>query len=193
MLAYHRNRGTSPEALLDGATCRDHGLRTALLAARHQMEKTPLSSVEAFWTEFAEATGVEAPYEAWAFGGDDMPDLATELALLVRDGPKRATASLVSSYDKDGELFPTVGVYSVILDGDGSPVCIIQTTSVEVSHFGDVDEQFAWDEGEGDRTLADWRRSHIWFFEADGTPVTDDDLVVLERFGESLAQIVAAT
>lgn len=139
-------------------------------------------SIEAFWAEFATATGVEAPYDAWAFGGDAMPDLATELALLVRDGPKRATTSLVSSFDDGDEPFPRVGVYTVILDGAGEPVCIIRTTQVGTARFGDVDEAFAWDEGEGDRTLEDWRRSHIWFFEADGTPVTDDDLVVLERF-----------
>lgn len=111
-----------------------------------------------------------------------MTELATKLALLVRDGPKRATTALASSFDEKDEPFPVVGTYSVILDGVGEPVCIIQTTRVDTVRFGDVDEQFAWDEGEGDRTLEDWRRSHLWFFEADGTPMTDDDLVVLERF-----------
>lgn len=140
-------------------------------------------AVEAFWAEFAFAAGVvDADFQAWAFGGDGMTELATELALLVRDGPKRATTALASSFDEEDEPFPVVGAYSVILDGAGQPVCIIQTTRVETVRFGDVDEEFAWAEGEGDRTLEDWRRSHIWFFEADGTPVTDDDLVVLERF-----------
>lgn len=37
----------------------------------------------------AEATRVEPPYVAWAFGGDDTPELATELGLPLRDGPKR--------------------------------------------------------------------------------------------------------
>jgi uncharacterized protein YhfF len=139
-------------------------------------------SVRAFWGEFVGSTGVDAPYTAWAFGGDDMPELATELALLVRDGPKRATASIASSFEEDGEPFPAVGDYSVILDGTGEPVCIILTTRVDTARFGDVDEEFAWVEGEGDRTLEDWRRGHIWFFEEDGTPVTDDTLMFLERF-----------
>lgn len=110
-----------------------------------------------------------------------MPELATELALLVRDGTKRATTSLPSSFS-DVDPFPAVGDYSVILDGSGEPVCIIQTTRVDTVRFGDVDEEFAWVEGEGDRSLEYWRRAHLWFFEADGTPVTDDDVVVLERF-----------
>jgi uncharacterized protein YhfF len=144
----------------------------------HQNSET----VEAFWAEFVESTGVEAEYTAWAFGGDDMPELATELALLVRDGPKRATTSIASSFEADGEPFPAAGDYSVILDGAGQPVCIIRTTRVDIARFGDVDEEFAWTEGEGDRTLEYWRRVHIWFFEEDGTPVDEDELMALERF-----------
>jgi len=138
--------------------------------------------LEAFWRSFTDATGTDAPYEAWAFGGDDMPDLATELALLVRDGTKRGTTALLSSFDDPNEPAPVLGGYSVILGGTGQPVCIIQTTRLDTVPFGQVDEEFAWVEGEGDRTLEYWRRAHLWFFEADGTPVTDDDLVVLERF-----------
>ena len=57
----------------------------------------PSPAVEALWHGFAEATGVDAPYEAWGFGSDDTPELATELRLLVRDGPKRATTGLLAS------------------------------------------------------------------------------------------------
>src|SRR5206468_2949865 len=83
---------------------------------------------------------------------------ATELGLLVRDGPKRATASLRSAYE-DGEPIPRAGELSVILDGDGDPLCVIRTTHVEIRRFADVDEEFAWAEGEGDRSLAYWRRA----------------------------------
>jgi hypothetical protein len=143
---------------------------------------SPDPAVEAFWRAFTDATGVEAPYDAWAFGGDDTPELATELGLLVRDGPKRATTGLLASYEAEGEPLPVVGTYSVILDGAGLPLCIIRTTQVETMAFGEVDEEFAWVEGEGDRSLAYWRAAHERFFEAEGTPVGDGDLVVLERF-----------
>jgi uncharacterized protein YhfF len=138
--------------------------------------------IEAFWAEFVAATGIDGPYEAWAFGDPSLPDLATELALLVRDGPKRATAGLVSDYEDETEMLPAVGDLSVILDGEGSPVCVIRTTEVEVRRFGDVDEAFAWDEGEGDRTLDWWRRAHLWFFEQQGAHVDGDTLMVLEHF-----------
>jgi hypothetical protein len=140
------------------------------------------AEVDAFWRAFAGPAGVDAPYDAWAFGGDDTPELATELGLLVRDGPKRATTALLADHERDGEPLPAVGGYSVILDGSGEPLCIVRTTAVDTKPFGEVDEEFAWVEGEGDRSLSYWREAHIRFFANEGTPISDDDLVVLERF-----------
>ncbi len=65
--------------------------------------------IEAFWAEFVEATGIDGPHEAWAFGDPSLPDLATKLALLVRDGPKRATAGLASDYEDENERCPRSG------------------------------------------------------------------------------------
>ncbi len=139
--------------------------------------------VEEFWAKFVAATGIDGAYEAWAFA-DTLPDLATELALLVRDGPKRATAGLLSEFEDGTEAapMPVAGDLNVVLDGEGSPVCVIRTTEVEVRRFEDVDEAFAWDEGEGDRTLAWWRQAHMWYFSEQGTPIEETTLMVLERF-----------
>ena len=136
-------------------------------------------AVEEYWGRFVAATGIDGPYTAWGFG--NTPEMMTSLALLVRDGPKRATASLPADYGPD-EPMPQAGDLSVILDGAGTPVCVIRTTHVEVRRFGDVDEDFAWTEGEGERTLADWRDGHERYFAAEGTPVDDDSTIVLERF-----------
>ena len=138
--------------------------------------------IEEFWTRFVAATGIDGTYEAWAFGDPSLPEMGTKLALLVRDGPKRATAGLAAEYEVENEAIPIPGSLSVILDGGGSPVCVIRTKEVEIRRFGDVDERFAWDEGEGDRTLAWWREAHQRFFERQGTPIDDDTLMVLERF-----------
>jgi len=81
-----------------------------------------------------------------------------------------------------GEPIPRAGELSVILDGDGDPLCVIRTTHVEIRRFADVDEEFAWTEGEGDRSLAYWREAHVSFFTAAGTPPEDDTELVLERF-----------
>lgn len=138
-----------------------------------------MGDVEAFWRRFVAATGIDGPFTAWGFGSS--PEMATQLGLLVRDGPKRATASLRSDDEGDAPM-PAAGDLGVILDGDGRPLCVVRTTSVEVRAFGDVDEEFAWTEGEGDRSLAWWRDAHVRFFAAMGTPVDAATPVVLERF-----------
>ena len=50
--------------------------------------------------------------------------------------------------------------YNVIIDWEGTPLCIIQTTEVEVRLYNKVDAIFAYEEGEGDRSLDYWRRVH---------------------------------
>ena len=59
---------------------------------------------------------------------------------------------------------PQTGELSVVLDGSGNPVLIIQTIEVFVLPFNEVSDQFAFDEGEGDRSLAYWRKAHENYF-----------------------------
>jgi uncharacterized protein YhfF len=138
-----------------------------------------VADAEAFWRRFVAATDIAGPHTAWGFGSS--PEMATELGLLVRDGPKRATASLRADYD-GGEPMPAAGDLGVILDGEGGPLCVVRTTAVKVRAFGDVDEEFAWTEGEGDRSLAWWRDAHVRFFADQGVAVDETTPVVLERF-----------
>ena len=48
--------------------------------------------------------------------------------------------------------------------------------------MSEVDEQFAWDEGEGDRTLKWWTEAHVRFFARLGIDVGKATEMVLERF-----------
>lgn len=137
------------------------------------------------WLDFRNSTGTESELKgAFAFG--DSPDMADRLADLVVTGPKRATAGLALDFEHDGEPFPRTGEYWAVLDGRGRPVCVIRTTWVEVRPLKDVDAEFAWDEGEGDRSLAWWMDAHRRFFrrrcEALGVEFTDGLPTVLERF-----------
>jgi uncharacterized protein YhfF len=136
---------------------------------------------EAMWADYVTATGAPGSYTAESFAGD-LREVATELALLVRDGPKRATASVRAHWEEAGEPLPVPGAHAVVLDGGGHAVCIVRTTRVETRPFAEVDERFAWDEGEGDRTLAWWRQAHIDYFATTGTTLDDDTMMVLERF-----------
>jgi uncharacterized protein YhfF/RimJ/RimL family protein N-acetyltransferase len=121
-------------------------------------------AVARFWLDFCTATRLDAatPYQAWYFG--DSPPMAHELVELVLTGPKRATAGLAEVNDQLPDVKPLAGGWSVVTEHDGTPRAVIRTTSVERRAFAEVDASFAWDEGEGDRTLEDWKEGHRRFF-----------------------------
>ncbi len=139
-------------------------------------------AVASMGAAYRTATGYDGPFTAWGFGDRSGPELMTQLGLLVRDGPKRATATPLAQLAAESEPHPEVGDHSVILDGQGFPLCIIRTSEITIAPFSSVDEQFAWDEGEGNRTLLSWRNDHLAFFATRGFDVDDDTPMVLERF-----------
>lgn len=94
-------------------------------------------------------------YEAWSFS--EAPD---KLAGLVLQKIKTATCSAYDLYQINHEPLPKAGDYSIILNSKEEAVCIIQTTKVYVAEFKDVSDEQAYKEGEGDRTLAYWRKVH---------------------------------
>lgn len=121
----------------------------------------------AYWAEFVQSLATHDPRrtaqpDAFGFGGDG--ELADELAALVLAGKKRATASLPVECTALNEPLPKVGDLSIILDGKGTPVGIIERTSVDLVPFQSVSEEFAACEGEGDGSLEYWREAHTWYF-----------------------------
>ena len=145
--------------------------------------------IEAFWQAYLETLPGDAParkerYEAWSFG--DEPALADGLGALVVSGRKTATCSALWELEADGEPVARPGEKSVILDGGGEPLCIIETTGVEIRRYDEVDEDFAREEGEGDRSLEHWREAHRDFFARTlpriGRAFAEDMPLVCERF-----------
>lgn len=124
---------------------------------------------------------------SWCFGG--TVELADELIELAVRGRKRATAGAVAEYEADGEPLPTVGDLSIVTDGATRPRAVLETTDVRVGPLSSVDEQFAWDEGEGDRTREWWLDAHTWYltrsFARLGLEFHPDIPVVFERFAIS--------
>jgi len=123
-----------------------------------------MSKIEAFWQAYLaslpEHQRPDLPaYDAWDFG--NTKELADELGQLVRMGVKTATSMLVWELEQSGEKFPYVGEIGVVTDGSGEPLCIIEIIEVEIKPFHTIDEAFAFDYGEGDRSLA-WWRSAMW-------------------------------
>lgn len=149
------------------------------------MKERP-DDVEHFWAEFCTATGTPAdePYQSWYFG--NSAEMAAELAELVIGGRKRATASMAAVNALTPHEAPVLGGYSVVTDVNGQPRCVIRTVEIRQIPFCEVDSKFAFDEGEGDRSLGYWREVHSNYFgrEAADIGVVFDDrsMICCERF-----------
>ncbi len=121
------------------------------------------SEVEHYWRRYLDTLKPKDPvpksHEVWHFG--DTQKMANELAELVKMGQKTATSALVWEEEAKGERPARVGDVVVVTDWDGGPSCIIEIIEAEVRHFSGIDERFAFDYGEGDRSLRWWREA-MW-------------------------------
>lgn len=126
----------------------------------------------------------KAPVDAYYFCSDE--ESADHLASLVVQGVKQATASLLWSYEAENEPVPEVGQLSVITNWSGEPQCIVEVTDVEITPYNEVSAEFAFIEGEGDKSLEYWRKVHWEFFSLEckdlGKEPAEDMPVILEQF-----------
>ncbi len=153
-------------------------------------------AIHAFWTVASRRarlsrlpgyfgpTALESlPPPAWSLGV--TREQADEFVEMVLAGTRSATSSSIWDYHASGAPLPEVGTLGIILDGVDRPRALVATTAVTVVPFGEVSAEHAYLEGEGDRTLADWRERHRRRFAEHAQHERGLDttmLVVLERF-----------
>jgi uncharacterized protein YhfF len=107
----------------------------------------------------------------------DGPVLADLLLGLILEGRKTATCWSQA----EGLKGTAVGKYWVAEDGAGRPRALLQTIALTVCRFHDVDAEFAYLEGEDDRSLAAWRIAHQTYFTRNGG-FADDMPLYCEEF-----------
>jgi uncharacterized protein YhfF len=148
-----------------------------------------LQTLEEFWQAFLHDLPPDLPhplemYPVWYFG--DSPALANELGSLVKKGLKQATSTLLVEMEMEGEAVPEAGQRSLITNFEGVPLCIIEVILVEIKPFNLVTADFAYAEGEGDRSLESWRAEHHRYFSRRcavlGLKFSEELPVVCERF-----------
>lgn len=145
------------------------------------------AAVNAFWlalrARFPALTG-QSDFDVVSLA--DSPETANELAELVVSGTKRATAGLLRQFGPEGEPLPVIGGFVVLVDGGGQPRAIWRTKELRLGPLTSVDDAFAWDEGEGDRSRTYWLAEHRAFFgrmaQRSGFALHDDIETVFERF-----------
>ena len=109
------------------------------------------------------------------FSFGDSPELADELLALLLAGKKTATCGALRDHGPGKEPLPQVHRRDVVLNGAGQPACVIETQSVEIKRFDDIDPAFTTREGEGD--YAQWRAGHEAYFARNGGFSPDMDIV----------------
>jgi uncharacterized protein YhfF len=132
-------------------------------------------------------SSADLPIAEFAFPGP----LRDQLVAAIVAGDKTTTTGLVADYEHENEPLPRPGLRQLVVDSAGNPVTVIETTAVRVMRLAEVDLAHALGEGEGYRSVEEWRAGHEGFWHsadvrsALGDPeftVSDDTLVVAQTF-----------
>ncbi len=111
---------------------------------------------------------------------------ANECAQLVKKGVKKATSPSLLGLQYRKEPLPKIGDFMVVTDWEGTAQCIVRTTAVRLKPFFSIDNEYARLEGEGDKSLEYWKRTHWDYYtnelEPFGRVPRESMIVVCQEF-----------
>lgn len=107
----------------------------------------------------------------WQFGIDN-----DKLVELVLKGIKTATTCL------NNTIIPQVGERSILTFENEKKACIIETKKVIITKFKNITSEMAFLEGEGDRTLEYYKKTHIDYFKSIEPNFSEETEVIFEIF-----------
>ncbi len=144
--------------------------------------------IDPFWQEYLltlpESERSQRYFEAVSWG--NSAELADSIASLIAAGIKTTTSSLLWEQQRENWADEQPGDRSIVLDSTNTPVCIIETVQVFIKPFDQVDAEFVYNYGEGDRTLGFWN-VNMWEYysqecEALGRPAQKDMPLICQVF-----------
>ena len=146
-------------------------------------------TVQTYWQKFISSLPEDSPYRAQTYlaeGWGDSPQMADELGALIAQGTKTASCSSVWEWEAEGKPIPGDDLITIVLDGRGEPLCIVETIETIVRKYNEVGEDLARAEGEGDLSLAFWCEAHKNFFSRTlpkiGREFSEEMPLLCERF-----------
>lgn len=111
---------------------------------------------------------------------------ANECAELVKKGIKRAISPSLLGLQYRKEPLPKIGDFMVVTNWEGEAQCLVRTTKVTLKPFFAINEEYAQKEGEGDKSLAYWKKVHWDYYtkelEAFERVPRDGMIVVCQEF-----------
>ncbi|ETY75468.1 ASCH domain-containing protein [Lactiplantibacillus fabifermentans] len=137
----------------------------------------PAQSAEQLWKAYNETTDTNgASYQTRWFGEQNNPAEVQAFADAILAGTKTATTTPLDTYTAEQVAIPQVGDYNVLLDGNMKPAAVLKTVVSELIPFYRISGEHAYHEGDGDRSIGDWRKRK-----------TEEFTPVLEEHGQNLS------
>lgn len=119
------------------------------------------ASARNMWGDYLDAHLEDAFHEApKTLHFCDNEEDANTCANLVKTGVKKATSDSLLGLQYRKERLPKIGDYIVVTNWEGKAQCIVRTTKVKLKPFFSIDDEYARIEGEGDKSLANWKKVH---------------------------------
>lgn len=103
-------------------------------------------------------------------------------ANLVLTGDKCATAPSLWWFEKQKEPLPKIGDLEIVTNWNGDAMGIVRLTNIVHRPYKEIDANFAFAEGEGDKSLAYWKRVHKAYYTREMAPYGDsfsEDMIVV--------------
>lgn len=121
-----------------------------------------LKSTElAYWQKFVSSTGEPNLNNAVVTAGyAGTPEITDGLLALYLNGKKTAGSSPVEDFLVTGDRMPQVGDYWIFLNSKGEPSLILKTEKTVLNKFENIPAEIAIAEGEGDLSVAYWKKVH---------------------------------
>ena len=116
----------------------------------------------------------------------DNEQEANECANLVVKGIKRTATPALLQLQFNNEILPKIGDFLVITDWSKTAKCIVKITKVKLKPFFSIDQEYAQNSGEGDKSLSYWKKAHWEYYtrelEKFNRKPTESMIVVCQEF-----------
>lgn len=145
------------------------------------------ASARNLWGDFLDAhlefASEDAPRVIHFYDNEKDANVCADLACKET---KRAMSHALKGLQLRNEPLPKIGDFYVVTDWNGNAKCVIRTTSVKLLPYFSIREEHARLEGEGDKSLDQWKNTHWDYFSRElgqfGAAPKDSMIVVFEQF-----------
>ena len=153
------------------------------------MDLENIESIKYLWNDFINFSHMNKTRKIpTSFYFCDNKIDANKCAELVLNNIKRATATSLWWFKKHNKSIPNVGDQYIVTDWNGNAKAIIENFMVITVPFNKISDEFAQTEGEGDKSLAYWRKVHEAYYKREMAPFNEkfdrDMAIVCEYFNK---------